>query len=84
MKRTDLVRWLQTHECQPVSGQRRGKHEAWRNAASGETSFVPRHREIGVGVARKICRQLESRDSKAMIVGGIGSTRMPNPVAGEN
>lgn len=58
MKRADLARWLRAHDCQPVAEQRRGKHEAWRNQVTGETSFVPRHREIGVGVARKICRQL--------------------------
>jgi hypothetical protein len=60
VKRTDLVRWLRAHDAEPVSGQRRGgKHEAWRNSETGATSFFPRHREIGVGVARKICRQLE-------------------------
>jgi mRNA interferase HicA len=58
VKRADLARWLRAHDCYPVAEQRRGKHEAWRNEVTGETSFVPRHREIGVGVARKICRQL--------------------------
>jgi hypothetical protein len=41
-----------------VPGRGRGGHEAWRHAETGAKSFVPRHREIGVDVARAICRQL--------------------------
>lgn len=58
MKRVDLERWMRDHEIEPLRSQRRGKHEAWRNAKTGATAFVPRHREISVGTARKICRQL--------------------------
>lgn len=39
-------------------GPRRVGHHAWRHGDTGAKSFVPRHREIGVGAARAICRQL--------------------------
>ena len=58
MKRVDLERWLRSHGAEPVVGLSGGGHEAWRHTESGAKSFVPRHREIGVGVARAICRQL--------------------------
>ena len=58
MKRVDLERWLRSHGAEPVAGRSGGGHEAWRHTESGAKSFVPRHREIGVGVARAICRQL--------------------------
>jgi mRNA interferase HicA len=58
VKRTDLERWMRSHGAEPLSGRRGGGHDAWRNTETGATSFVPRHREIGVGVARKICKQL--------------------------
>ena len=58
MKRVDLERWLRSHGAQPVVGRSGGGHEAWQHTESGAKSFVPRHREIGVGVARAICRQL--------------------------
>ena len=58
MKRTELERWLRSHGAEPVAARSRGGHEAWRHTETGAKSFVPRHREIGVGVARAICRQL--------------------------
>ena len=58
MKRVDLERWLRSHGAEPVPGRSGGKHDAWQNAETGARSFVPRHREIGVGVARTICGQL--------------------------
>jgi mRNA interferase HicA len=58
VKRTDLERWLRSHGAEPVPGRGRGDHEAWRHTETGAKSFVPRHREIGIGVARAICRQL--------------------------
>jgi len=58
VKRPDLERWLRSHGAEPVPGRRRGGHEAWRQGATGAKSFVPRHREIGVGVAKAICAQL--------------------------
>lgn len=58
MKRKELERWLRSHGAEPVSSRSRGRHDAWRHSESGAKSFVPRHRELGVGVARAICRQL--------------------------
>jgi len=58
VKRRDLERWLRSHGAEPVANRGRGGHDAWRNAETGAKSFVPRHREIGVGVGRAICRQL--------------------------
>jgi hypothetical protein len=58
VKRAELERWLRSHGAEPVPGRGRGGHEAWRHTETGAKSFVPRHREIGVGVARAICRQL--------------------------
>ena len=58
MKRVELERWLRSHGVEPVPGRGRGRHEAWQHQQTGAKSFVPRHREIGVGVARAICRQL--------------------------
>jgi predicted RNA binding protein YcfA (HicA-like mRNA interferase family) len=58
VKRAELERWLRSHGAEPVPDRSRGGHEARRHAKTGAKSFVPRHREIGVGVARAICRQL--------------------------
>lgn len=58
MKRIDLERWLRSHGAEPVVGRGGGGHDAWQHTQTHAKSFVPRHREIGVGVARAICRQL--------------------------
>ncbi|MGH2698359.1 MAG: type II toxin-antitoxin system HicA family toxin [Actinomycetota bacterium] len=57
MKRRDLERHLAAHGCERIAG-RKGPHEAWENTTTGARSFVPRHREIGPGLVRGICRQL--------------------------
>lgn len=59
MKRVDLERWLRKHGAEPVPGRGGGGHDAWRQPETGAKSFIPRHREIGVGVAQAICRQLD-------------------------
>jgi hypothetical protein len=58
VKRADLERWLRLHGAEPVPGRSGGGHDAWQHTETRAKSFVPRHREIGVGVARAICRQL--------------------------
>jgi mRNA interferase HicA len=58
MKRIDLERWLRSHGAEPVAGRGGGGHNAWQHTETRAKSFVPRHREIGSGVARAICRQL--------------------------
>jgi len=59
MKRTDLERWLRSRGCEPVAGRSRAGHDRWQNPSTGAVSFIPRHREIGTGLGRAICRQLD-------------------------
>lgn len=54
MKRRDLERHLRDQGCHEVGGS---KHAKWRGP-NGEVSAVPRHKEIGPGLARAICEQL--------------------------
>lgn len=55
MKRAALERHLRENSAQFV---RHGAgHEKWRGP-NGSISVVPRHREIGPGVVRAICKQL--------------------------
>jgi mRNA interferase HicA len=61
MKRTDLLRHLQTHGC--VLLREDGKHSVFVNATSRKAPTVPRHREINDFLARKICRDLEIPNS---------------------
>ena len=57
MKRGDVLRYLEAHNCRWVREGRR--HSVYRNAANGRQSTVPRHTEIKNGLVRKICRDLE-------------------------
>jgi hypothetical protein len=58
MKRVDLERWLRQHGCAPLGGKGRGGHDTWTHLESGALATLPRHREIGPGLGRAICRQL--------------------------
>ena len=55
MKLRDLERHLVKHGARRV-GEGAG-HTKWRGPA-GAPSVVPRHREIDLGLVRKICRDL--------------------------
>jgi predicted RNA binding protein YcfA (HicA-like mRNA interferase family) len=56
IKRKAFERHLREHGAE---FERHGaKHDVWRGP-TGETSTVPRHREIADGTARAICDQLE-------------------------
>jgi hypothetical protein len=57
-KRADLERWGALARSRTRCRPRRRRHDAWQHTETRAKSFVPRHREIGVGVARAICRQL--------------------------
>jgi hypothetical protein len=57
MKRAELVRHLERHEC--VLLREGAKHSVFANRARNKTSTVPRHREINDFLAKKICRALE-------------------------
>ncbi|MGA8219445.1 MAG: type II toxin-antitoxin system HicA family toxin [Solirubrobacterales bacterium] len=54
MKRRQVERHLRSYGCRPVGG---GKHEKWRGP-QGQVGALPRHREIGPGLVRSLCRQL--------------------------
>jgi hypothetical protein len=54
VKRRDLERHLGAHGCREIGGS---KHAKWR-ASHGEVSSLPRHKEIGPGLTRSICKQL--------------------------
>ena len=55
MKRRDLERHLREHGAQAF--HEGANHTKWRGPAGGR-SVVPRHAEIGSGVAIAICKQL--------------------------
>lgn len=57
MKRRDLVRHLESHECELL---REGRNQSvYVNRPKRKVSTVPRHRELNEFLARKICRDLE-------------------------
>ena len=60
MKRTDLIRHLEKHGCESL--REGGNHTIYVNRAAMQVSAVPRHREINVFLARKICRDLQVED----------------------
>lgn len=55
MKRRDLERHLRAHGASLL--REGGRHSFWGMDAERSTS-IPRHREIGVGLVRKICKDL--------------------------
>ncbi len=57
MKRSDLIRHLESHGCELL--REGGKHSVYVNRAKGKSASVPRHREINDFLARRICRALE-------------------------
>ena len=61
MKRTDRIRAIERLGC--VLIRHGGKHDWYRNPASGISQPVPRHREIKEHLARHILRMLGG-DSK--------------------
>lgn len=61
MKRIDLIRKIEQAGGELV--RHGGKHDWYRNPASGVSQAVPRHREINERLARNILRQL-SADSE--------------------
>ena len=56
MKRQKLIAHLRDHGCELL--REGAKHSIWINPANGETSAVPRHREVGNFLAREICEDL--------------------------
>lgn len=61
MKRLDLIRHLEGHDC--VLHRDQGKHTiyvntVYVNTVNDQTTAVPRHREINDFLCLKICRDL--------------------------
>jgi len=57
VKRRDLERHLRAHGCQVM---REGSgHTRWGRQDGPQRSSVPRHRELGPGLVRAICKDLE-------------------------
>jgi len=54
VKRRDLERHLQANGCREIGGS---KHAKWRGPQD-QVSSVPRHKEIGPGLVRSICKQM--------------------------
>ena len=60
MKRVDLIKLIEGFGC--VLIRHGGKHDWYRNPATGVSQPVPRHREIKDHLARHIIRLLENED----------------------
>jgi hypothetical protein len=56
MKRVDLIKAIEALGCVFVRHGR--KHDWYRNPVTGVSQPVPRHREVGEGLARHILRML--------------------------
>jgi predicted RNA binding protein YcfA (HicA-like mRNA interferase family) len=57
VKLRDLERHLSAHGARKVAEG--GKHTKWRSGDGVRATAVPRHNEIGPGLVRAICRQLD-------------------------
>ncbi|MCD6299685.1 MAG: type II toxin-antitoxin system HicA family toxin [Dehalococcoidales bacterium] len=57
MKRRNLISHLRKEGC--VLHREGAKHSVFFNPENGHFATVPRHREIEIFLARKICRQLD-------------------------
>ncbi len=55
MKRRDLERHLKEHGARKL--REGGSHSFWGTDAK-RTTAIPRHGEIGVGLVRRICKDL--------------------------
>jgi predicted RNA binding protein YcfA (HicA-like mRNA interferase family) len=58
MKRVDLIKTIEGAGC--VFVRHGGKHDWYRNPATGVSQPVPRHREINERLARHIIRMLSN------------------------
>ncbi|MHB1244441.1 MAG: type II toxin-antitoxin system HicA family toxin [Gaiellaceae bacterium] len=56
MKRQELERHLAEHGCEKL--REGAKHAIWVNRTRDLRAPIPRHREVPIGTARAICRQL--------------------------
>ncbi len=57
MKRRNLIRHLERHGCRFL--REGANHTVYFNPGSRKCSTVPRHREVIIFTAKKICKDLE-------------------------
>ena len=57
MKRIDLIRHLEQHQCEFL--REGNNHTIYVNRKLRRSSAVPRHREVNDFLARKICDDLQ-------------------------
>lgn len=62
MKRVDLIRTIEAFGCELV--RHGGRHDWYRNPATGVSQPVPRHREIKDRLAQRIIRMLSGPDDE--------------------
>ncbi|HSN86290.1 MAG TPA: type II toxin-antitoxin system HicA family toxin [Thermoanaerobaculia bacterium] len=60
MKRRDLIRHLESQDCELL--REGSRHSVYVNRKARKTSTVPRHREINDFLARKICLDLDVQE----------------------
>jgi predicted RNA binding protein YcfA (HicA-like mRNA interferase family) len=60
MKRVDLIRQIESIGC--ILIRHGAKHDWYRNPNTGVSQPVPRHREVGEILARKIIRMLANAE----------------------
>jgi len=60
VKRTDLIRHLETHGC--VLLREGGRHSVYYNPSAQRTSTIPRHCEVKNPTAIRMCKQLAVPD----------------------
>jgi predicted RNA binding protein YcfA (HicA-like mRNA interferase family) len=72
MKRLDLIRALEAAGC--VLVRHGGKHDWYRNPATGVSQPVPRHHEIKEPLARHIIRTLSNPDDSGEGAGAEDQT----------
>ena len=56
MKRTQFIKYLQSHGCRLK--REGGGHSIFINSLTGKKSAVPRHSELGDLLCNEICKQL--------------------------
>jgi len=56
MKRRDLIRHVENHECEFLREGR--NHTVYVNRKERKVSTIPRHREIDQNLSSKICKDL--------------------------
>jgi len=56
MKKTELLKYLRKQGCEFI--REGARHSWWGNRSRNKRSSVPRHTEINIDLARKICKDL--------------------------